>query len=270
MKSGTQGHVKTKKLKMRLKLPLWQIVGILECLWQFASDCADDGAIGRYSNEDIAAYMEWEGDPDELIAALVYCRWIDEDDTFRLVIHDWDEHCPNYVRDRVKKRQERLATKKSGTVPGQSQDSPEPKATTPGQSQSTQPIKPIPTNQSIDGEAIDELKPAVDELFRKTGYRGNQGTVFWKAAYLVKSGLIPFDIVEAVARRTKDNATGNPPAFFRKSLVNACRDKDINAEDMLGSVSIPKRQHRGPPKESSGGSIKVLNDIAALSRKDST
>lgn len=106
------------------------------------------------------------------------------------------------------------------------------------------------------------MKPAVDELFRKTGYRGDQGTVFWKTAYLVRAGKIPFDIVEAVARRTKDNANGNPPAFFRKTLINACRDKSINAEGLLGSVSMPKRQHRGPPKRGNG-SLKLVNELAA-------
>lgn len=153
MKSGTPGHIKTKKLKLRLKIPLWQAIGILESLWQFAADCADDGAIGRYSNDDIAAYMEWDGDADELVDALVQSRWVDEDDADRLVVHDWEEHCPNYVKDRVKKRNERLATKKPGTRlervpqnPGQSQDSHDEIRRVQGQSQLTQPTQPRKPN----------------------------------------------------------------------------------------------------------------------------
>lgn len=130
MKSGTPGHIKTKKLKLRLNLPLWQVIGILESLWQFAADCADDGGVGRYSNEDIAAYMEWAGDPDELVDALVHCRWLDAHETLRLVVHDWDFHMPYYVEERIRKREQRLTSKKAGTRPnitgtvrGQSQES---------------------------------------------------------------------------------------------------------------------------------------------------
>lgn len=129
MKSGTPSHIKTKKLKMLLKLPLWQVVGILESLWHFAGDCADDGGVGRYSNEDIAAYMEWERDPEELVDALVHCRWLDPHPVHRLVVHDWDEERPYYIEERIRKREQRLASKKpgtrpeeSGTVPGRGQE----------------------------------------------------------------------------------------------------------------------------------------------------
>lgn len=135
MKSGTPSHIKTKKLKMLLKLPLWQVVGILESLWHFAGDCADDGGVGRYSNEDIAAYMEWDGDPDELINAFVHCRWLDPHPVHRLVVHDWEDERPYYIEERIRKREQRLAAKKPGTRPEEAGTRPPNSGTVPGRGQ---------------------------------------------------------------------------------------------------------------------------------------
>jgi len=98
MKSGTTQKLKFKKLKMRLNLPYWQAVGLLESLWLFTSSDCPRGDIGRYSNEDISAAIEWQGDPEELISALVASGWLDESENHRLVVHDWHVHAPNFVK----------------------------------------------------------------------------------------------------------------------------------------------------------------------------
>lgn len=110
MKAGTQNHLKVKRLKRLLGIPLYRAVGILETLWLLCSDCADEGDVGKFSDEEIAEYLEWDGpDPSALVRALVDTGWIDRDTTNRLVIHDWLEHCPEFVRERIRKRRMRAA-----------------------------------------------------------------------------------------------------------------------------------------------------------------
>lgn len=98
MKSGTESKTKFRQLKRRLHLRYWQAVGVLETLWRVTRADAPAGDIGKLDNEEIAAAMEWEGDPDELINALVETHWIDRDDDFRLVIHNWSKHVPNHMK----------------------------------------------------------------------------------------------------------------------------------------------------------------------------
>ena len=103
MKEGTKEKLKFKKLKHQLRLPEFQVVGILESIWMLGRTSAQEGNVGKYSNEEIAVFIEYHGDADELIEALVDCRWLDKDDQFRLVIHNWERHVPNYLRGAMKR-----------------------------------------------------------------------------------------------------------------------------------------------------------------------
>lgn len=98
MKPGTESKLKFKQLKRRMKLPHWQIIGVLETLWRVTESNTPAGNIGKLTDEEIAAAFEWDGDASELVAALIDCKWIDKDDEFRLVIHDWSIHCPNHLK----------------------------------------------------------------------------------------------------------------------------------------------------------------------------
>lgn len=101
MKASCPQSVKFLKLKRRLKIPQWQCVGLLESIWLIGQHSAKRGDIGKMSNEDIAASMEWDGDADELIRHLVECGFLDEHPEHRLVIHDWEEHCPTWVKGNI-------------------------------------------------------------------------------------------------------------------------------------------------------------------------
>lgn len=109
MKEGTENSVKFKKLKRRLSLPEWQVIGLLEAIWKLTRNSAPEGDIGRFDNEDIAASIEYEDDPDELIRHLVECGWLDEDEEYRLIVHDWSEHVPTYLKGNFAKRQKLFA-----------------------------------------------------------------------------------------------------------------------------------------------------------------
>ena len=101
MKHTAINHPKTRRLKRLLKLSQWEAIGLLECLWQLTAEYAFDGRIGRLSNAEIADWMEYDGDADELVNALVAANWLDTDEEHRLVVHQWLEHCPDYVRKRI-------------------------------------------------------------------------------------------------------------------------------------------------------------------------
>lgn len=103
MKPGAETKLKFKQLKRRLRLPHWQIVGVLETLWRVTEANTPAGDIGRLEDDEIAAAFEWENDASELVAALTDCHWIDPDPEFRLIIHDWSVHCPNHLKGAFEK-----------------------------------------------------------------------------------------------------------------------------------------------------------------------
>lgn len=120
MKVGTTTHPKFRSLMRRLALPQYAVVGLLESLWTLAGQFADDGDLTRFDAHAVADYAGYDGDAEALLTALVECRWLDRIDD-RLLIHDWDDHCPDYVYDRRRKRVKRASMREcpgmSGTVP---------------------------------------------------------------------------------------------------------------------------------------------------------
>lgn len=120
MKLGTDSKIKFLDLKRRLGLRLWQTTGLLETLWQVTYRNAPAGDIGRISDDSIAAALEWEGPADELINALVEFGWLDRDDEFRLVVHDWSEHVAQHLKGGFAKHGKKFAdqvVKSRGEVP---------------------------------------------------------------------------------------------------------------------------------------------------------
>ena len=108
-----------------LKRPAYAVAGVLEMLWMLAAQHAEDGDLSRFSPVEIADYIEWEGDAEELIKALIETKWL-ENSNGVLCIHDWDDHCPDYLKDRHRKRRQRGESKDtengglSGDCPGNS------------------------------------------------------------------------------------------------------------------------------------------------------
>jgi len=117
MRKDTDSKLKFKTLQADLGASKWQVVGLLQTLWHFTALNAPRGDLGRYSNRQIAVGIEYEptafcegtlGGPvtiDELIGTLVRHGWIDEhaDPAVRLVVHDWAEHCEQWVKKAVRR-----------------------------------------------------------------------------------------------------------------------------------------------------------------------
>lgn len=104
MKKEAWDSPKLKRLCRRLKLPRWAGVGILESVWRFTAMNAPRGDIGRFSDADIAEGIDWRGEPYRLVDALRAEGWVDPHPTVRFVIHDWNEHAPDYVKKSLKRQ----------------------------------------------------------------------------------------------------------------------------------------------------------------------
>ena len=99
MLEGTYTSPKIRRLAAVLGVPWPHAIGLAGLLWRFAGKHAPSGAVGTHSDEEIAISLEWTGEAGELIAALVRCRLLDEaPPPERLLVHDWPEHAPRYVR----------------------------------------------------------------------------------------------------------------------------------------------------------------------------
>lgn len=95
------------------------LVGHLHALWWWAMDYAPSGSLSGFDAADIADAMEWEGDPDALIGALLGCGvgdgagFLDAADDGSISIHDWDDYAGKLLgkrnRDAARKRVERQA-----------------------------------------------------------------------------------------------------------------------------------------------------------------
>ena len=97
MKRTAPGHPKIRRFARRLQVPLYGAIGLLELLWHGTAKHAPAGNIGRFDDDEIADLMAWDGDPAELVRALVDCRLLDEHPEHRLLVHGWAKHSDDAV-----------------------------------------------------------------------------------------------------------------------------------------------------------------------------
>lgn len=143
-------HPKTKRLARRLGISVPTAIGHLHLLWWWSVDYADDGDLSRYTPEDIADAMMWEGEPQDLWDALVELHWIDLKEE-RPEIHDWDTYIGRLLekrrKDAERKRESRDRTPPAPpTSNGHTTDTPKDiqataQVTVPNR---TVPISPLP------------------------------------------------------------------------------------------------------------------------------
>lgn len=94
-------HPKFADLKSRLKLPKGAVLGWLEAIWHFTGRFTPQGNIGKYDDHAIEAWVEWDGEPGALIAALIAARWVDADPKYRLLVHDWHIHADKAAKNAI-------------------------------------------------------------------------------------------------------------------------------------------------------------------------
>ena len=109
-------HPKTKKLARLLGVSLPAAVGHLHYFWWWALDFAQDGTLEKYDGYDLADAMQWVGDPDQLVEALISAGYIDDTDD-GLMIHDWGEYAGKLLERRAKDRARKRAAAEAAGVP---------------------------------------------------------------------------------------------------------------------------------------------------------
>tara|TARA_R100001129_G_scaffold175548_2_gene148670 strand:+ start:1176 stop:2039 length:864 start_codon:yes stop_codon:yes gene_type:complete len=151
MKSNALNHPKTIRLKARLNLATWEAVGILDTLFIFTAVHAPTGFIGKWRNEEIAVFLDYKGDADELFNALVESGYLEFDDDGLLWVHDWDDHKPKYIKDRETKAIKRKENKVGDATPTNSAAS---------ASYQAKPSQAKPKIKKVDNEVIENFTQA--------------------------------------------------------------------------------------------------------------
>lgn len=114
MKREAFYHRKTNRLMRLLRVPRWQAVGLVEMLWNLTAREAPHGDVGKLKDDDIAAGIEWMDDAGTLVSALLEAGWIDASEEHRYVVHDWSQHCDDWVHAQVARSKRRFV---DGTIP---------------------------------------------------------------------------------------------------------------------------------------------------------
>lgn len=131
------GHPKTTRLARTLGCSRPQAVGMVIMLQLWAMPYAPDGNLTKFDAEELADACAWDGEPKELVDALVKCGWIDRDGR-HLYLHDWDQYggkvVKKYQRERERAARRRNADEKAkdlqtdGRPDGRPADVPRPSA----------------------------------------------------------------------------------------------------------------------------------------------
>lgn len=199
MKRGTPDHVKFHDLCIRLGIRRYQAMGVLEGIWHLAATQAKRGDIGKWSNEKISAWLQWERNADDLVNALVDSGWLDRDDTHRLVVHDWADHCDQTVRRSEDVKNHGLIAKANYTGPKAQNDAPKPtlagdlaQAFAPS---SPEPQEPLPTPLSPNELIAKRLAAQYAKTSGKRGLEGKAHECFREA---LEAGIDPQALEQAV------------------------------------------------------------------------
>lgn len=119
MLKSALNHPKMARLANLLGEEITTARGIMESIWHMTAELAPRGNIGKFTNEEILAALHWKGihkpiTADQLIESLVAVRYLDHHPEYRLVCHDWHQHCDDYVHMRLANE---TLTFCNGTIP---------------------------------------------------------------------------------------------------------------------------------------------------------
>jgi len=216
MKSRTPELLKFKRLQRLLRDTRRGTIGLLEGMWLEVAKNCPAGDIGRFSNEEIAILCDWDGDPDELIQALVDTRWLDTCDTHRLVVHDWEEHSPNYVKGNIKKHGREFARGASPEHPPHRAEEP-PQAMLPSSLPDDTPTKPNLTKPNPTQPMEQSSWDGVEKLLVELGI-GRRPKVM---SHLRGCGSEPFKIEQIVGVwQSRQRSFTNPTGALFERLMN--------------------------------------------------
>lgn len=108
MKRETLRHPKLYELAACLGCDRPTALGYLALLWDYTGEVAPQGDIGKWTDGAIAMACDWSGEPAHFIDALVLNRWLDRSEPHRLMIHDWPDHCEQWVKKKLDRAEQQF------------------------------------------------------------------------------------------------------------------------------------------------------------------
>lgn len=114
MKLNTLDHPKTLDLCDRLNAGLAQTLGHLTLLWAFTARKSPRGDVGKWTDGAIARACDWQGDSAAFVNALVESGYLDRDDEYRLLVHDWPDHAERWVKASLKNLNQTFIVRTTG------------------------------------------------------------------------------------------------------------------------------------------------------------
>ena len=220
MKRETFRHPKTLDLASRLGCSRPEAIGYLNLLWDFTAEYAIQGDIGKHANGAIARACDYSGDPDKFVAALVDAHWVDVDPDYRLLVHDWSEHCERWVKLKAEKLSKsfiesfaKRSVKPSIEQPVIDITEPSPYVTNPIQSKPNQPEDlsglPDPDPPKVEKTTNAEFKTQAREVLQflntKTGrnYQPVEANLETLVARL-REGFTQTQLRQVIAKKCRD------------------------------------------------------------------
>lgn len=85
--ASLRDHPKLKRLSRILSMDRPSVVGYLHYLWWWAMDYAPDGDLSRFTADDVADAIDWQGDASVFMGALRSSGFVDGDQ-----LHDWETY----------------------------------------------------------------------------------------------------------------------------------------------------------------------------------
>ena len=258
MKPKTSELMKFKRLCRKLNEPKRGCVGLLELLWNETAKNCPEGDVGRFSNEEIAIMCDWEGDPETLIAALVETRWLDEHPTHRLLVHDWQEHAPDFIKGSLLRWGKQFAGQRTnGTMPSsdveQVPSSPllsSPLSIDRAADRPAGCYEQIPVTPGL----LDEVKADCASIAkvldgdRRPRPEDRESII---RGVIVAKRVLPSGWLETLTkgmRRMRNrNELQKPYGYFQTSLINACKEIGIDYRRAAAALQIPDEILHPPP-----------------------
>ena len=252
MKANTTDLLKFQRLCRRLREPRRGVVGLLELLWNGTAKNAPDGAIGRFSNEEIAIMCDWDGDPDELVAALVESRWLDESAKYRLLVHDWAEHAPKYVHGNLRRWSKEFAREEPTTnghvdsyldaATKSSQVKPDNTIDRLGDRPTTEvAYEPETVTPELWAAAVPDFRGVVDDLGKPSMLPEDRESVI-RGVLLARRILAPNrfeDVRKRIRRKQRRGELQKPFAYLQTCLRNECKKLDVDFHRARDAITVP-------------------------------
>ncbi len=248
MKREGMRHPKTLDLMARLSINRREAVGLLDMLLDWAIDYAPCGDIGKWSNGVICGSVDWPGNADDLVSALVGSGWLDEDKEHRLVIHDWPDHAPMFLRAKLKKVG--LSFLSCYSVPDDSLEASLDGDTPP------LPAPPLPANPApspprqraaaaaeivseSDWKEATPIARKLSRLIRPSGTRLTDAEREWAAKVAVLSRRRGDAWLNVALEGMKRKGIKDPQSYMHKLLDDECDRAGTRLNRELSQINIP-------------------------------